>query len=146
MKFQIDRALWYQGADTGSALLVGVRAQKKEDQEKMCCLGFRALAAGHTQDEIYTIEMPHQLMSAVKHADNWTAFIAKYPTHEAAGSFSNPGQRGGGGRGTPLSQAIAQINDLSTIARGVKESILEKLFRVAGDEVEFVGNYPGPIR
>jgi len=50
MKVRVDRQRWLRG-DLNSFLL-------RESDKKMCCLGFAALAAGATKDEINGLTSP----------------------------------------------------------------------------------------
>lgn len=140
MRFEVDRAKWFQGHGTAiSALLLTKAAvDEPEDEGKMCCLGFRALECGHSEDEIRGVQMPHMLRSAVEHSEDWGAFIQKYPT------IKHPDQKNTAlhGEGTPLALAIALVNDNQELSHDSKEAILRQLFRVAGDEIVFVGGYP----
>jgi hypothetical protein len=60
LKVVIDREKWYRGkSGAGSRLLV--RSDDPARDGKMCCLGFAALAAGFTEDEIRGYGTPAHL-------------------------------------------------------------------------------------
>jgi hypothetical protein len=52
LKFTVDRKRWLRGEGEQNSLLL------RESDNKMCCLGFACLAAGHTEDEIRNVATP----------------------------------------------------------------------------------------
>lgn len=52
LKFTVDRKRWLRGEGERNSLLL------RAADDKMCCLGFACLAAGHTEGEIRGVATP----------------------------------------------------------------------------------------
>lgn len=127
MKFTVDRANWLRGEGPRepepSALF-------RSTDHKLCCLGFRALACGHTKESITDVGMPSELytytkrnpvsITAWKGLVDWLGKERSYYTD------------------TPTCSKIVSINDDDTISDDHRENLLLELFTEIGDEVEFV--------
>lgn len=112
MKFQVVRSKWWRGQKVhGSKLL--------RTDGKMCCLGFRAIAAGHTLSEIYGVSMPATVPNRDQH--DWRGYVDDF---RISNSFA--------------CQTIADTNDDPTVPDAERERMLASMFLDLGDEVEFV--------
>lgn len=113
-KLTIVRNEWFRGLGGLVSTLC------RRDDGRKCCLGFYALQAGYTLDEIGGNRTPGQLHRSTK-KDLFNSGLVNEET------FS-----------TPVADALMMINDDMTITDKVREQRLTEKFASIGVEVEFV--------
>ena len=119
MKFTVDRSKWYRGKDgLGSRLLIG---KSEPYAGMMCCLGFRAIEAGHTKKYIEGKAYPGAIED--KKPEAWKGFAR-------------------GGVETNICLRIIRTNDSPKLKERDRESKLRTLFAKLGDQIKFVGRTP----
>lgn len=114
MEFTVDRSKWLRGEGSTRSYLL-------RDDQKMCCLGFRALACGHTADELLGVKTPNDITNRL--AAHWANYLD--------GKWSSG-----------LSRAAMVTNDDEWILDKNREATLVKQFAELGDTVTFVD---GPL-
>lgn len=114
MKLIIDRKRWLRGEGPGPSRLL------REEDNKMCCLGFYSLAKGATEAQIYGLRVPNQskelckLMPELIRTDNGTV-LSSDNTLE-----------------------LMVYNDCRIHAEVTRESKIKEHFKNIGVEVEFI--------
>lgn len=112
-KLVIDRSRWYRGQGAEGSRLI------REEDGKMCCLGFLGLACGIPAEHLQGYLTPSAV--APKH-------IGKWPT----GLFI-------GGTLSTTCELLMHRNDAPAYLPSVREELLQEAFETIGIEVEFVG-------
>lgn len=124
-KLVIDRSKWHRGEGSqGSALL-------RIGDEKMCCLGFYALASGFSKEEIRGRHYPDSLERP------WACAILKSEA-DPANTCRLEAFHDTPVVCTELGRKAAWHNDRSDISGEEREAELTALFAENGVEVEFI--------
>jgi len=114
MEVTIERSKWLRGEADDSYLL-------RPSDNKMCCLGFVALAFGYTASDIELLYTPADLANG-EILMPWLVKIN--PEHHP--------------RDTSLCNAIIEVNDNTVSPNKDRESILTELFKTANIDIKFV--------
>lgn len=112
MKTVIKMSEWLRGEGPYASSLL------READNKMCCLGFRALSSGATKGEICGVSVPEDT-SGVR----WPMWLVR------SGHFGNR---------TPECCALMKVNDDRSTSDEYKRSEIVRIFFQNGEEVEFI--------
>lgn len=135
VKFTVYRDEWHRGkSPTGSKLLIVPDGPyvTPTGKEQKCCLGFRALAVGHTPLDIANVTYPKRLDETS---------IGGLTGHDWKGLVTD-GHGIAAARHTPACDRIATINDNEYITDEEREERLTKEFALVGDEILFEDTRP----
>ena len=108
MKLTIDRNTWLRGETDESKLL-------RSSDNKMCCLGFLALALNASKEEISDQSTPGTACSV-----KWLDGMLKM------------------GHESHISNDLMRVNDSPNLSASEREAKLSQLFSQLGVEVEFI--------
>ncbi len=114
----IDRARWLRGEGTeneGTKNVIGSCLLRTQDN-KMCCLGFLALACGAQPQDISNVGTPDGTRGV-----NWP--------HGIVDDFAN----------TAMTHQLMKINDTATLTDTQREARLKRRFAAMGIKVLFRG-------
>jgi hypothetical protein len=120
-KLIIDRGKWYRGQPEGSALL-------REEDGKMCCLGFDCLRRGFTPDRLIGVMVPESIATALEE-DNLTRL---------KGLVSYCECEGGHLQATNTCEDLVRVNDDALLDELSREEQIADLFAEIGVTVEFI--------
>lgn len=126
MRFEVSRKRWYRGKGSKSSRLL-------RHDGTMCCLGFRCLAAGCTEDEIVGATLPHKIPLKEYTNGSMRSFISEKKM-EGLVEIGESNWR----VPTAKCELIASHNDDEYEIDADREAKLRELFASIGDEVVFV--------
>jgi hypothetical protein len=133
-KFTVDRKRWLRGEGSMKSRLL-----RKSDR-KMCCLGFRALAKGATEEQILDRESPRDLT-----IDDKTGALADLCELDERGRPVDNNKVAQNLMGTNDHRLDSLDDDADEVDMGdphseeQREQQIRDLFASIGEEVEFVG-------
>ena len=116
MKLSITRSNWLRGEGPISSFLL------REEDSKMCCLGFLAKACGAQDGDIVNSKIPSYAKKV-----SWPKGIVTVTDSEL-------------GYSTDLTIELMEVNDLhnKNLSDSIRETKLKEMFASIGIEVEFV--------
>lgn len=131
MNFTVDRATWLHGESSGPSYLL------RRSDSKKCCLGFRALACGYTEEQIMQIASPIGLF---RDYGKRGPKLTDEDLETWKGHFYLDGNEAT--RRSLTERDIMTANDDPLGTKEERETRLIELFSLLGDTLTFTGEYP----
>lgn len=118
--FVVDRKNWYRGQSAVNSKLLN-------DEGKMCCLGFYAMACGLRKQDI---KNKRTLPEVINLGKNWQTKLV-----DPADTVNNVVMQ----QSSFLCRELMSVNDFSFLPEEEREKRLMKKFQSIGIEITFVG-------